>query len=101
MSKVLQNLRNIVSSPILSNLLLLIIYFSLGSFWNQSVNSNSKETPLFSMRQRPLIVPATLHFSGLQQGRFATSHTRQATNGKRITNMVTLNFPFNVTGSVI
>lgn len=54
-----------------------------GSFWNQSVDSNSKETPLFSMRQRPLIVPATLHFSGLQQGRFPASHTREATNVTR------------------
>jgi len=44
------------------------------------VESNSKETPLVSMRQRPLIVPATLHFSGLQQGRFPASHTREATN---------------------
>lgn len=54
-----------------------------GSFWNQSVDSNSKETPLFSMRQRPLIVPATLHFSGLQQGRFPASYTREATNVTR------------------
>jgi len=54
-----------------------------GSFWNQSVHSNSKESPLVSMRQRPLIVPATLHFSGLQQGRCPASHTREATNVTR------------------
>ena len=41
------------------------------------------------MRQRPLIVPATLHFSGLQQGRFPASHTRETTNGNSITNMLT------------
>ena len=65
------------------------------------MDSNSKDTPLFSMRQRPLIVPATLHFSGLQQGRFPASYTREATNGNRITNMLTLNFPaLNVTGFV-
>lgn len=73
--------------------------FSTGSFWNQSVESNAKETPLVSMRQRPLIVPATLHFSGLQQGRFPASHTREATNGKCVTKMLTLEWMFLVLSS--
>lgn len=37
-----------------------------GFFWSQTLRNNSDETPLVSMKQRPLIVPATLHFSGLR-----------------------------------
>lgn len=37
-----------------------------GFFWSQTLRNNSDETPLVSMQQRPLIVPATLHFSGLR-----------------------------------
>ncbi|XP_078373951.1 uncharacterized protein LOC144657481 [Oculina patagonica] len=61
-----------------------------GSFWNQRVESNAKETPLVSMQQRPLIVPATLHFSGLQE-RFTANQTRGATNVPRpVTNSYTI-----------
>lgn len=70
-------------------LLYILLFFLSGSFWNQSVHSNSKESPLVSMRQRPLIVPATLHFSGLQQGRSPANHTRETTNGNSITNVLT------------
>lgn len=38
-----------------------------GSFWRQNLATNNEESPLVSMQQRPLIVPATLHFSGLPQ----------------------------------
>ncbi|XP_027053490.1 transmembrane protein 201-like [Pocillopora damicornis] len=40
--------------------------FGTGFFWSQTLSNNSEETPLVSMQQRPLIVPATLHFSGLR-----------------------------------
>ena len=37
-----------------------------GCFWGQTVHGNSKESPLVSMHERPLIVPATLQYSGLR-----------------------------------
>ncbi|KAJ7394444.1 hypothetical protein OS493_000254 [Desmophyllum pertusum] len=46
------------------------------------MSRDSKETPLVSMRQRPLIVPATLHFSGLRE-RFPASHARGETSVPR------------------
>lgn len=45
-----------------------------GSFWSQNIITNSDESPLVSMQQRPLIVPATLHFSGLRQRSSTTSN---------------------------
>lgn len=42
----------------------------LGEFWGHRANRvNSKESPLVSMHQRPLIVPATLRYSGPRQRR--------------------------------
>lgn len=51
-----------------------------GSFWSQSLSGNCRQSPLVSMRQRPLIVPATLHYSGLQQ-RSNTSHNHTVKSG--------------------
>ena len=64
-----------------SNSVILYVFFSAGSFWSQTVNNGSKESPLVSMHQRPLIVPATLHYSGLQQ-RVNANHTQETANGK-------------------
>lgn len=60
------------------------LYLSLGFFWSQSLSNSLKETPLVSMHQRPLIVPATLHFSGLRE-RSEASRTQETTRGKGIT----------------
>ena len=40
-------------------------FLYLGGFWGHLANSvNSKESPLVSMYQRPLIVPSALRYSG-------------------------------------
>ena len=54
----------------------------VGSFWRQNVAINNEESPLVSMQQRPLIVPATLHFSGLPQK--SSMYTQEAVTGKTI-----------------
>jgi len=54
----------------------------VGSFWRQNVAINNEESPLVSMQQRPLIVPATLHFSGLPQK--SSIYTQEAITGKTI-----------------
>ena len=51
---------------------------------------NNEESPLVSMQQRPLIVPATLHFSGLPQK--SSIYTQEAITGKIIN--LTLFFPW-------
>ena len=56
--------------------------FFVGSFWRQNVTINNEESALVSMRQRPLIVPATLHFSGLPQK--SSIYTQEAITGKTI-----------------
>ena len=58
-----------------------MVYF-VGSFWRQNVTINNEESPLVSMQQRPLIVPATLHFSGLPQK--SSIYTQEAITGKTI-----------------
>ena len=47
------------------------------------MSNNSEETPLVSMQQRPLIVPATLHFSGLRD-RSPAARTLETQSGKGI-----------------
>ena len=40
-----------------------------GCFWGQTVRGTNKESPLVSMHERPLIVPATLQYSRLSRHR--------------------------------
>lgn len=50
----------------------------VGCFWGQTVHGNSKESPLVSMHERPLIVPATLQYSGLRHRGVACEQVSQS-----------------------
>lgn len=50
----------------------------VGCFWGQTVHGNSKESSLVSMHERPLIVPATLQYSGLRHRGVACEQVSQS-----------------------